>query len=200
LNKTIRRLGILALFLCLVAGALAATHNLWLRWMGEYLTYTEPPCKADMMVVLAGDYFGHRIEKAGDLLKAGWAPSVLVSGAGTCYGNNEGDLAIQYIIRAGYPAGPFFNLPSPARSTTEEAQYIVSELRRRGVHRYILVTSDFHTRRASRIFRHVAPDIPFCVVAAPDNDFSADGWWHTREGRKVAFTEWLKTVANYLGV
>jgi uncharacterized SAM-binding protein YcdF (DUF218 family) len=200
LNKTIRRLSFLALMLCLVAGALAATHNVWLRWLGEYLTYTEPPCKADMIVVLAGDFFGHRIQKAGDLAKAGWAPTVLVSGAGTCYGVNEGDLAIQFVTRAGYPAALFFNLPSPGRSTTEEAQYIVPELHRRGVHRFILVTSDFHTRRAAKIYRQTAPDIPFCVVAAPDGDFSPDGWWHNREGRKVAFTEWLKTVANFFGV
>ena len=200
MSKSIRRLGFLALFLCLVAGILAATHNIWLRALGEYLTYSEPPCKADLIVVLAGDFFGHRIEKAGDLLKAGWAPIALVSGAGECYGYDEGDLAIQYAIRRGYPGDRFISLPSPGRSTVEEAQYMVSELRRRGVHRFILVTSDFHTRRASSIYRKAAPDIPFCVVAAPDKDFSPDGWWHTREGRKVAFTEWLKTLANFLGV
>ena len=200
MRKTIRRLGILALFLCLVAGALAATHNFWLRAMGEYLVFSQPPCKADMIVVLAGDFFGHRIEKAGELVKAGWAPKVLVSGAGTCYGINEGDLAIQFAVHEGYPADKFFNLPSPGRSTVEEAQYVVSELRRRGVHRFILVTSDFHTRRASKIYRKAVPEIPFCVVASPDNDFAPDSWWHTREGRKVALTEWLKTFANFLGI
>jgi uncharacterized SAM-binding protein YcdF (DUF218 family) len=200
LSKTTRRLGILAIFLCLLAVALGATHNIWLRWLGEYLTYTEPPCKADMIVVLAGDFSGHRISRAAELLKAGWAPKVLVSGTGYCYGFNEGDLAIQYIARAGYPPDEFFNLPSPARSTTAEVQYIVPELRRRGVHRFILVTSNFPTRRAAGIFRRTAPDLPFRVVAAPDNDFTPDGWWHNREGRKTAFTEWLKTVADVLGV
>jgi uncharacterized SAM-binding protein YcdF (DUF218 family) len=200
LRKTIRRLGFVALLLCLFAGALAATHNIWLRWMGEYLTYSEPPCKADMIVVLAGDFSGHRISQAGELLKAGWAPKVLVSGTGYCYGHNEGDLAIEFITHAGYPPDGFVNLPSPARSTTAEAGYIVPELRRRGVHRFILVTSNFHTRRSAKIFRQLAPDLPFCVVGAPDSDFTPDGWWHNREGRKTAFTEWLKTVANVLGI
>lgn len=200
MSKTIRRLGFLALALCVTAGALAATQNIWLRWLGERLTYSEPPCKADLIVVLAGDFWGNRVMEAGELLKAGWAPRALVSGAGFCYGFNEGDLAIQYVVRAGYPADQFFNLPSPARSTVEEARYIVPELRRRGVHRFILVTSDFHTRRASEIFRKAAPDIPFCAVASSDHDFSPDGWWHNREGRKVAFTEWMKTIANFLGI
>jgi uncharacterized SAM-binding protein YcdF (DUF218 family) len=168
--------------------------------MGEFLTYSQPPCKGDMVVVLAGDIWGNRIVKGGELVREHWAPTVLMSGAGTIYGLNEGDLAIQFAIRAGYPADYFINLPSPARSTEEEAHYIVPELRRRGVHRFILVTSDFHTRRASEIYRKVAPDLPFCAVASADPDFSATGWWHNREGRKTAFFEWCKTIAHVFGI
>lgn len=153
-----------------------------------------------MIVIPAGDFWGNRLLKAGELWRQGWAPKVLVSGAGICYGINEGDLAIQFGERAGYPPEAFFNLPSPARSTEEEARYIVPELRRRGVHRFILVTSNFHTRRAAQIYRKAAPDIPFCVVAAADPDFSPDGWWHSREGRKTAFIEWCKTVASAFGI
>jgi uncharacterized SAM-binding protein YcdF (DUF218 family) len=168
--------------------------------MGEYLTYSEPPCKADMIVVLAGDAWGNRVVKGGQLQRDGWAPNVLVSGAGTDYGHNEGDLAIEFAVHAGYSPDAFFNLPSPARSTDEEARYIIPEMRRRGVRRFILVTSDFHTRRAAEIYHKQAPDLPFCVVAAPDPDFSPDGWWHTREGRKTAFFEWCKTVAHFFGL
>ncbi len=200
MNKLLRRLGLLALFLCLVAVGLAVTHNLWLRWLGEYLTYSQPPCKSDLIVVLAGDWAGNRVRKAGDLLREGWAPKVLISGAGTFYGLNEGDLGVQFAVNDGYPASGFFSLPSPARSTLEEAQYIVPELRRRGVHHFMLVTSDFHTRRSAEIYHKVAPDLPFCVVAAKDADFSPDGWWHNREGRKTAFFEWCKTLAHWFGI
>ena len=195
-----RRVGVLTLFLCLAAGALAVTHNVWLRWLGEYLTYTEPPCKADMIVVLAGDWWGNRAIKAAELVREGWAPKVLVSGAGTVYGTNEGDLALRFLTSKGYSPEPFFNLPSPARSTEEEARFVVPELRRQNVHRFILVTSDFHTRRAADVYRKAASDLPFCVVASPDPDFSPDGWWHTREGRKTAFFEWCKTLAHAFGI
>jgi uncharacterized SAM-binding protein YcdF (DUF218 family) len=168
--------------------------------MGEYLTYTEPPCKADMIVVLAGDAYGNRVVKGGQLQREGWAPKVLMSGAGTDYLHNEGDLAIEFAVHAGYPADAFVNLPSPARSTEDEAKYIIQELRRRGVHKFLLVTSNFHTRRAAEIYRKQAQDLPFCVVASKDNDFSADGWWHTREGRKTAFFEWCKTIAHFFGI
>jgi uncharacterized SAM-binding protein YcdF (DUF218 family) len=200
LSKTVRRLGTLGLFLVLLAGILAVTHNTWLRWLGEYLTYSEPPCKADMIVVLAGDWFGNRIMKTAQLIQEGWAPKAMVSGAGDAYGHNEGDLAIEFVARKGYPADKFVNFPSEAHSTQAEADYLVPQLRRLGVHRFILVTSNFHTRRAAEIFRKVAPDLPFCVVASPDVNFSPDGWWHNREGRKTAFQEWLKTLAHVFGI
>jgi uncharacterized SAM-binding protein YcdF (DUF218 family) len=201
LSKTVRRAGAYGLVVLLAAGILLfATQAIWLRWLGEYLTNSEPPCKADMIVVPAGDYFGNRILKAGELMHQGWAPKTLVSGAGVCYGVNEGDLAIQFAVRSGLPTGEFQNFPSPARSTVEEGRYIVPELRRLGVHRYILVTSDFHTRRAAAIFHKAGPDLPFCTVAASGPDFSPDGWWHSREGRKTAFFEWCKTIANFLGI
>jgi uncharacterized SAM-binding protein YcdF (DUF218 family) len=200
LIRSSRRLVQLGLGVIALAVLLLVTQNLWLRWLGEFLVSTTPPCKADLIVVLAGDYEGNRIRKAGDLQRAGWAPTVLVSGAGHAYGFNEGDLAIQFAIRAGFPAAVFFNLPSPARSTEDEASYIIAEMRRRGVHRFLLVTSDFHTHRAADIYRKAAPDLPFCVVAAADPDFSADGWWHTREGRKTAFFEWCKTIAHFFHI
>jgi len=200
LFKAVRRLGSFTLILFLAAIALAATHTIWLRWLGEYLVSAGPPCKADMIVVLAGDNEGNRILKGGDLVREGWAPKALVSGAGTVYGLNEGDLAIQFAVRKGYPVEAFYSLPSPARSTRGEAEFIVRELRRTGVHRFMLVTSDYHTHRSSLVYRKAAPDLPFCVVAAADPDFSADSWWRNREGRKTAFFEWCKTIANVFGI
>jgi hypothetical protein len=48
--------------------------------------------------------------------------------------------------------------------------------------------------------RAAAPDLDVRVVAAPDEYFRADGWWRNREGRKIFLVEWLKTVANLLGM
>ena len=38
------------------------------------------------------------------------------------------------------------------------------------------------------------------VIAAPDEFFRADSWWHNREGRKTIYMEWSKTVASFLGM
>ena len=93
-----------------------------------------------------------RIEKAAQLAKAGYVPQVLVSGPPGVYGINESDLAVQFIEREGYPAQWFIPFPDPSHSTKEEAGYILRELRRRNVHSFLLVTSDYHSGRARRIF------------------------------------------------
>jgi uncharacterized SAM-binding protein YcdF (DUF218 family) len=176
------------------------TRNAWLPWFGEYLVSATGPCKADIIVVLAGDFDGNRILAAGQLQRDGWAPVVLVSGADDCYGLNEGDLAIQFAVKHGYPASAFVNLTMSAHSTREEADYMVAELRRRGVHRFVLLTSDYHTHRSAGIYRETVPEIPFCVAAAPDPYFTAKTWWNNRESRKTVFFEWSKTIANFFHI
>ncbi len=87
---------------------------------------------------------------------------------------------------------------SHTRSTREEAAAAAVKLHELGAHRVLLVTSLFHTRRAGALFRAAAPDLTFVVAAAPDQNFTPDGWWHNREARKIFLMEWLKTVAGWL--
>jgi uncharacterized SAM-binding protein YcdF (DUF218 family) len=180
------------------------TRPLWLSALGRALVKDESPFKADAVVVLGGDAWGSRLETAAGLVRAGYAPLVLISGAPAAYGTNEADLAIPYIVRQGFPAEWFVPLRNQAMSTREESFLLLDELRRRQVRSLILVTSDFHTARASRIFRAAARAVGYnlqmCMVAAPDRYFHAASWWRSREGRKVALGEWEKTLANALGM
>ncbi len=85
------------------------------------------------------------------------------------------------------------------RSTREEAEAIVKVLRARTWKRAILVTTEFHTRRAIRLFRAAAPEIEFVPVAAGSVDFRIDRWYESREGRKTIFLEWTKAITGLLG-
>ena len=178
----------------------AATHAWWLAALGRQLVRDDGPAHADIAVVLAGDYYGNRILRAAELVKQGYVPNVLVSGPHLLYGFYECDLEIPFAVKRGYPESWFIREPNEALSTRDEAAAILADLRRRGVHRFLLVTSDFHTARAARIYRAAAPDLDMRVVAAPDRYFQADGWWHNREGRKIFVVEWMKTVANAFGI
>jgi uncharacterized SAM-binding protein YcdF (DUF218 family) len=160
-----------------------------------------PPIKADAALVLAGDPRGERIKKGGELVRAGYVPKVLVSGPMEWYGVNEAELAIRFAAANGYPSEWFERLNIRALSTEEEARAIGPELERRGIHRLLLVTSNFHTARAGKIFRRaVAANIDIRTIAAPDKYFGIHTWWHTREGWKTWFYETTKTIAGLVGI
>jgi uncharacterized SAM-binding protein YcdF (DUF218 family) len=187
----------------LVALPLAAglTYSLWLPWFGHRLVHDEGPSKAEIAVVLAGDQSGFRIEKAVELVRAGYVPAVLVSGP-PYYDIHESDVAIAFAIRKGAQASWFVPFPNASHSTREEASDVLGELCRRGIHSFLLVTSNYHTARAARIFRAALTKdggIGMRVVAAPDPSFNADSWWRNREAEKIVFFEWCKTAANAVG-
>ncbi len=171
-----------------------------LTGLGSYLVDASPPEKADIAVVLAGDPFGHRILTAADLVQKGYVPVVLVSGPSGEYDFHESDLAIPFAVKRGYPPSYFVHFEHEARSTAGEAAVIVPELRRRNAHKVLLVTSNFHTRRAGVLFRRAAPDLTIITIAAPDQFYRPDDWWRGREGQKTFLTEWEKTVGTWLGL
>ena len=176
---------------------LVGFHTPILAAFGNFLVKAGPPEKADVIVVLAGDGFGRRILKAGELIKEGYAPKAVVSGPNGMYGRNECDLAIPFAVKAGYPESYFVHDEHNGRSTAQEARAVVAKLRQMGVKRVILVTSNYHTRRAGMIFRRAAPEMTFFVVAAPDEYFKPDSWWRDREASKTFLYEWMKTVAEW---
>jgi uncharacterized SAM-binding protein YcdF (DUF218 family) len=173
-------------------------HARILTALAEYLDQSGPPEKADIAFVLAGDASGRRILKGAELVRQGYAPRLVVSGPAGNYGYYECDLAIPFAVKAGYPESEFIPFPNHARSTRDEAAAAAVELRGLGAHRVLLITSLYHTRRAGGDFRAAAPDLTFIVVAASDENFTPQAWWHNREARKTFAIEWLKTGASWL--
>lgn len=197
MKRGLRRLGLAVAALLLLA---VIFHNTLLAAVGSYLVKAEAPQQADIGFVLAGDSFGHRIRTAGDLVRAGYIPKVLVSGPTGFYGFHECELAIPFAVKAGYPEEYFLHFENEAHSTTEESRAASAEFHRLGVHKVLLITSDYHTRRAGHMFRAAAPDLQFVIVAAPDESFRADGWWRDRQARKIVLLEGMKTVAAWFGI
>ena len=182
---------------------LTLTGPLWLPFIGGALVHDEGPAKADMAVVLAGDPTGYRIVKAAELVKQGFVPAVLVSGP-ELYAMHESDAAIDLAVKRGYPAAWFIGAPNSALSTRDEARDMLTEMRRRNVRSFLLVTSDYHTARSGRIYRATERAMgggpAMRVVAAPDKHFQRESWWKSREGLKTVFFEWAKTVATAGGM
>jgi uncharacterized SAM-binding protein YcdF (DUF218 family) len=195
------RFSILILVLA-VAGF--ATRDVWLAAMGGALVHEDGPGKAEIAVVLAGDFTGQRLITSAELVRQGYVPRVLVSGPPGFYGVNESDAAIRFGTAKGYPAEWFVALPHSALSTRDEAAAVLTALRQRHIHSFLLVTSNYHSARARRIFlaaeRRMGGGPEMRVVVAPNESFTPTGWWHTREGQKTTFMEWIKTVTGAFGI
>ncbi len=184
-----------------VAAVLLFAFRQQILWqLGAILTDDEAPRKADAIVVLGGDSTGRRILKAAELASQGYASKILVSGAKGYWGHHESYHAIQFAVDHGYPASYFIPVTFPAVSTLDEAAVDVAELRKLGVHKYLLVTTVWHTARAVKIFRRAAPDLEVHGVGSVDPQWHNGLWWTDREGRKVWLFEAEKTLANGLGI
>jgi uncharacterized SAM-binding protein YcdF (DUF218 family) len=184
--------------LCLLGVAIFSRQILW--GLGAMLVNAGPPQPADIAVTLAGDVSGNRILKAAELVRQGYVPKVLVSGAGRQYGFPESTLAIDFAVGHGYPRDYFLALQTSSLSTKEEAGYIIPELRRLGVRKYLLVTSPHHTARAGRILHRAAPDLEMHIVASIGPHWHDGYWWTEREGQKTWLEEEEKTIAEFFGI
>ncbi len=149
--------------------------------------------------MLGGDDFGTRIVKGAELAQAGYVPYVIASYP-LIAGTPECQSTIGYAESKGFPAALFRALPSHSDSTRSETAFVGKYLREKGIHNILLVTSNYHTRRAARLMRTQNPGLQVTVIAAPDPFFTPATWWQTRSGQKTFVLEWAKTVATWLGI
>ena len=143
---------------------------------------------ADAIVVLGGESQGRPVEGA-RLYKQGLAHRVFVVGTGDNERNRRA------LVREGVPEDRI-TCETASESTLENAMFVRPLLEKAGVHRAILVTSSYHTRRALAVFQQRVPGIHFEMVP------SRIGWWDTPKGRRQenawAAIEFIKIPAYWI--
>jgi len=189
-----------ALALLVLCGSVYLSRKAILTSAAQYLVQADVPKRADLIVVLGGDPSGARGIKACELLQKGFADEMWASGLSSFYGQTEGSLTIEFLRGRGCPVEKMTALKIEVDSTRDEAIAIGRMMREKGIKRYLLVTSNFHTRRSGTVFRSVSPDLEAIVVAADDDGFPVDRWWESRQSQKTFFYEWLKTVSYWVGI
>jgi uncharacterized SAM-binding protein YcdF (DUF218 family) len=180
-----RRARITLIFLLMLILALSVS--------GKFLVINEPR-QADVILVLAGET-DRRPARALELYHQGYAGRIAldVPDGERIYGWTKMELAQKYI--ESLPDGKVITLCRvQGLSTRDEAKDVASCLPATGARNVLLVTSDFHTRRAVSIFRKEFPERNFSVAAAYDSTQFGTAWWHHRQWAKRALDEWLKLV------
>ena len=184
----------------LMAGLLAVgylTHPLYLTALGRTLIVEDSLQKADAILVLAGDTrTGDRVIHAVGLYKRGLAPLLVLSGTPMGFRTDEAEVMQRHAEFLGVPPERIVAVKHDSESTREEASVVVPILKRKGIKGVILVTSNYHTARAKRVFeKEAGPDGPrFLASPAQDGYFDPDGWWTRRRDAKVFVYEAIKTA------
>jgi uncharacterized SAM-binding protein YcdF (DUF218 family) len=99
------------------------------------------------------------------------------------------------LVERGVPKDRILRFTHDADSTREEAEALVKLVKTRKWHKTIVVTSNYHTRRARYIFNRVFPqDIEVRVASARDGDFDPQRWWEKRKSTKELMKEFAGMV------
>lgn len=186
-------------------GALALTGLLF--WAAEWLDVNDPPQHSDCIVPLAGDY--HRLFKAAQLYKQGYAPTVMLSRArihppsrvdllNKEFGHPvyaPYDYQMKILNHLGVPPRDVTPFGHGHISTLEEAEALREHIKQIP-ESLLIVTSPYHARRAKMIFGDVFPETTISVAVPPEGRFEK-GWWKDQVSAQNIVLE-LAKMAHYL--
>ena len=172
--------------LAVVGVALWATDDLWLPRIGRWLAIPAAagPRSAEAIIVHGGNYT--RTKYAAAMFRRGLAPEFWH----TAYANSQAEITTQ-VEGTGVPVKVFRFFPST--STWTDGTQIAAAIRARGLHRVIIVTDWWHSRRALCATKQQLGGYDVSIAFEPSPDFdNPENWWRDTEGRRHVVSELVK--------
>jgi hypothetical protein len=160
---------------------------------GSFLI-VDAPRRSDVSLVLAGET-DRRPERGLELLAQGYGRRMVldVPSNAKLYEFTQIQLAQKYL--QDLPQGALVSVcPIDGLSTKDESKDAEKCLTREGGKSVLIVTSDFHTRRALDIFRREVSGPEYSVAAARDEEQFGARWWKHRQWAKTMVNEWLRLI------
>lgn len=204
------------LIAALIIAIAVLTHKAWLPLPARFLVVKDNAQKADCVVVLGGDLYS-RFKKTVDLYDAGYARNIIYS---VLPESDEGvsdylnferkimgqkkipqkELALRTFAYFGKdPAGIRFT-DGTVTSTFEEAVAAKKIMLKEGYRSMILVTSDYHMRRALMLFGIVfrGTGIKIYTSTAVNPLYNPSQWWRKEREVKTIAGEYLSIFYNLI--
>jgi len=193
--------GILSSLITIVAAVLLigvlylARHPIF-RLVGEGWLVEDTLERSDAIIVLSDDnFYADRSTHAAQVYRQGLASVVVASGRRLRPYAGIAELMEHDLIERGVPKDKIIRVAHDADNTREEAKALAQVAKQKRWRSVILVTSNYHTRRARYIFSHVFPkDIKIRISGASDGDFDPERWWEKR----ISVKELAREVAAML--
>ena len=175
-------------------GVMAAMLLITFALTAGRILVVDAPQPSDLILVLAGET-DQRPAHALELLHQGYGKRVLIDvpAEAKIYEFSQLDLAQKYVRNLPDSAAVSI-CPIRGLSTREETHDVGKCLTAENGARILIVTSDFHTRRALSIFRHEIRGQSFSVAAAHNSTEFGSRWWTHRQWAKTCADEWLRTI------
>ena len=172
---------VLICFAALCFTVYLARHPL-MRYGASAWIVEDPIVNADAIIVLSDDnFYADRATRAAGLFREGKAPLVVASGRRLRPTAGIAELMEHDLAERGVPKDKIVRLAHDADNTREEAEALARLAHEQKWTSLIVVTSNYHTRRARYIFEHVFPrSMDVRVASARDGDFDPDRWWEKR--------------------
>jgi uncharacterized SAM-binding protein YcdF (DUF218 family) len=158
-------------------------------WAAAPLTLSSPPAPADAIVVFAGGVgesgqagggYQERVKQALDLYKGGYARYLVLS-SGYVYSFREAEVMRALAVDNGVPPSVIV-LEQRAASTYQNVTFVDEILRDHRWRSILLVSSPYHMRRATMVWRKIAPDVTVIPSPPPQSQF----YDHPRAGATLS--------------
>src|ERR1700732_4124424 len=134
-----------------------ARHPIF-RFAGESWIVEDKLERSDAIIVLSDDnFYADRATRAAQVHRQGLAPLVVASGRRLRPYAGIAELMEHDLVERGVPKDKIVRVAHNAENTREEAQALVQQALEHKWRSVIVVTSNYHTRRARYIFLHVLP-------------------------------------------
>jgi uncharacterized SAM-binding protein YcdF (DUF218 family) len=158
-----------------------------MRYAAESWVVDEPAAHADAIMVLGDDnFYADRATHAAELYRQGVAGIVVGSGRRLRPNAGVSELMEHDLVERGVPRDKIVRFAHDADSTSEEAAALAHFAEGRKWKSVVVVTSNYHTRRARYILEKVFPlGIAVSVASARDGDFDPERWWEKRKSVKI---------------
>ena len=181
---------ILVVLLVLFAILYWARHPI-MRFAAESWVIDEPAAHADALLLLGDDnFYADRATRAAEMVRHGVAPVVVASGRRLRPSAGVAELLEHDLIERGVPKDKIIRFPHDAENTLEEAKALARLCAEHHFRTVIVVTSNYHARRARYIFdKAFPPTITVSVAGAHDGDFDPDHWWEKRKSEELFLHE-----------
>ena len=182
-------------------------------FVADELVVNRPLEKADALLVLSGSSeFIDRTHEAADAFKKGIAPKIFLTNDGQQGGWSEAEKRNSYfverafaeLVNQGVPDKAIEILPTFVRGTDDEANLVVSIAVEKKLNSIVLVTSPYHSRRASWIFERAVKNNSAALtvgVITPSENYRYPtrlNWWMSIYGWRSVGMEYVKFAYYWL--